>query len=598
MNRRVAVVGLLLILFGTSVFAWKAYVLDLPVRPTHPGGLWQIALRITARGDGSEGSIRAALPSSGPGQRVFGERWASDGLRFSIRSSPAGRTGIWAGRMRGVQQILYEFRVDLFPATPARNGQGPAGPERSDEGAASPAASPDLRDGEVPAAREAPRGTPARATGDPAPAPTASTLAAETREAALRSSPDFPASAKEVRDFLGALELPPARDADARVRALYSTVTHEIDTVDTASADALLTLAQREGSPRGKERLLITLLRASGIPARMAQGLQLGNGAPRERAWTEAWLNGGWVPMSTTAGFFGDLPTELLTLRSDDRDLVEGTGVAASGYAFTAREEQLSPAELGTLMMPPSPGLARFSLYQLGVPQQAALRLLLLLPLGALAVAVLRNMVGMPSYGTFMPVLIALALRGTGLARGLSLVAMVLAVGVVTRLLLERLRLLVVPRLALLLCVVVLAVAALALLGRGFEQRDLYTGILFPIVILTMLIERFSITMAEEGIAQALWKAGSSTLMAIMVYPIFRSPLAEHLMFSFPELVLVVMGILVLMGGYTGYRLAELLRFRVLAHDASAGAALGSLDALPPRQDERGDHERKTGVGT
>ncbi|MEW6268241.1 MAG: UUP1 family membrane protein, partial [Thermodesulfobacteriota bacterium] len=390
MNRRVAVVGLLLIAFGLSVFAWKAFVLELPLQPTQPGGLWQVEMQITARGSGGEGSIRAALPSSGPGQRVFGERWTSDGLRFSIRSGAEGRTGVWSGRMKGVHRIVYEFRVDLFPATPV-----PA------TGAA------------------AARNGAAREDGD-------ASLDKEVREAALRSTTDLPAGAEEIREHLAALDLPRSEDADARVRAIYSAVTHEIDTVDTASTDALLTLAQREGSARGKERLLVTLLRASGVPSRIVQGLQLGSGPPRPRIWTEAWLGGRWVPMSTTAGFFGELPAELLTLRSDDRDLVEETGLAASGYALTAREEQLSPEELGTLMVPPSPGLARFSLYQLAVPQQAALRLLLLLPLGALAVAVLRNVVGMPSYGTFMPVLIALALRGTGLARGLSLVAMVL----------------------------------------------------------------------------------------------------------------------------------------------------------------------------
>lgn len=552
MNRRVAVAGLVLIAFGASVFAWKAFVLDLPLRPTQPGGLWQVELRITARGDGAEGSVRAALPSSGPGQRVFAERSASDGLRFSIRSAADGRTGIWSGRISGVRRILYEFRVELFPENAAAALE-PVGPPRPGEG------------------------------GD---------LPKEAREAALRATPELPVGAKEVREFAAQLDLPAGEGRDARVRALYSAVTHEIATVRTASEDALLTLAQREGSPRGKERLLVTLLRTDKIPARLAQGLQLGSGHPKPRVWTEAWLGGRWVPMSTTAGFFGALPADLLTLRTNDRDLVEGTGVVASGYTLSAREEQLSPEELASLMMPPSPALARFSLYQLSVPEQAALRLLLLLPLGALAVAVLRNVVGMPSYGTFMPVLIALALRGTGLAHGLLLVVMILAVGILTRVLLERLRLLVVPRLALLLCVVVLAVAGLALLGQGIDQRELYTGVLFPIVILTMLIERFSITMAEEGIGQALWKAGSSTAMAVVVYPVFTSETAEHLMFSFPELVFVVMGVLVLMGGYTGYRLAELLRFRLLARDASEDWSSADLPA--PGRDAEPD-ERRTG---
>ena len=54
-------------------------------------------------------------------------------------------------------------------------------------------------------------------------------------------------------------------------------------------------------------------------------------------------------------------------------------------------------------------------------------------------------------------------------------------------------------------------------------------------------------------------------VVATAVYPIFHSTIAEHLMFGFPELTFVVMGVLVFMGGYTGYRVLDLLRFRAFA---------------------------------
>jgi hypothetical protein len=109
---------------------------------------------------------------------------------------------------------------------------------------------------------------------------------------------------------------------------------------------------------------------------------------------------------------------------------------------------------------------------------------------------------------------------------------------------------------------VILIVTLLGLVGLGFEQRDFYGGILFPIVILTMLIERFSLTMSEESLGEAMKKAGSSTLIAVIVYPIFISEVAAHVMFSFPELLFVIMGLLVWLGGYMGYRLSDLPRFR------------------------------------
>jgi hypothetical protein len=80
-----------------------------------------------------------------------------------------------------------------------------------------------------------------------------------------------------------------------------------------------------------------------------------------------------------------------------------------------------------------------------------------------------------------------------------------------------------------------------------------------------MLIERFSVTIAEEGLREALVRLGNSTLVALCAYPLFRSTFTEHLMFGFPEVVIAVTGVLVMIGGYTGYRVTELRRFRSLA---------------------------------
>jgi len=168
------------------------------------------------------------------------------------------------------------------------------------------------------------------------------------------------------------------------------------------------------------------------------------------------------------------------------------------------------------------------------------------------------------TFGTFMPVLVAFALREASLGYGLLMVALIVLLAILLRMLLESLHLLLVPRLAVLLCVVVLAIACLALMG-SFGGSELYQAVLFPMVILTMFVERFTLVMAEEGLRQALGRAAWTTLVAMAVYPIFHNTLAEHLMFGFPELTFVVIGVLVWMGGYTGYRLLDLLRFRAFA---------------------------------
>jgi transglutaminase-like putative cysteine protease len=518
MSRAAAFTGALLLAFGLAVFAFKVFVYDLPLAPTDARGLWQVALRITVRGNDRGGSVSALLPSSDAGQIVLDERAASDRLTFSIRTRGGQRVGIWSGRLRGTHELLYEFQVQSSGTTADLTQQ---------------------------ANRPVPE---------------------EVARSYLSPSAIFPSDSTEVVAALESLNLPGPQDLVARVRTLFAFVHHEIAIVPTAGDDALLALGQREGNAEGKERLLVTLLRAAGVPARAVRGLVLRDGAaPGEEIWTQAWVGGSWVLMSSVDGTFGTRPPDVVLLSVDERPLVDSTGTAALGHRYTSLREHLRPEEIAALMAPGNDVLDRLSLYRLPLPTQSALRLLLLLPLGALIVAVFRNAVGVPTYGTFMPVLIALALRGTSLGTGLMLVTLVLGLGIVTRLALERLRLLLVPRLSILLCLVVLTVTGLALLSGDIEVGALARGVLFPIVILTMLVERFSIAMAEEGWQTALVRAGWSVLVAVAVYPAFQSPLAEHLMFSFPELVFCIMGVLVWMGGYTGYRLADLLRFRLLA---------------------------------
>jgi hypothetical protein len=369
-----------------------------------------------------------------------------------------------------------------------------------------------------------------------------------------------------VKDLIESLRLPTPADQPARIRQLYSFVTHEIATVRSAGGDALLTLARREGNAEGKERLLVTLLRSAGMPARLVHGLELREGtAPEELLWVEAWVSERWVPMSSVQDFFETTPDDYIVLGRSNVPVVEATGVTAIGHRYQSLREHLRPDEIANLLAPDNAALAWLSLYRLPVAWQSVLRVLLLVPLGALVVATFRNLVGIMTYGTFMPVLIALALRGFPLYFGLALVAVVIALGYLARFGVERLRLLMVPRLSLVLCFVVLAVTLFALLGLETGLSGLFAGALLPIVILTMLIERVYITTSEEGFREAILRAFWSVLVASAIHPIFRSAHAEYLMFSFPELVIVVMGLLVWIGGYMGYRVSDLIRFRAFA---------------------------------
>ena len=160
-----------------------------------------------------------------------------------------------------------------------------------------------------------------------------------------------------------------------------------------------------------------------------------------------------------------------------------------------------------------------------------------------------------------MPVLMALAFRSTGLAFGLGIFAFVLIAGYGLRRLTNGLRLLLVPRLSMILTGVVACLMILALVGNHFAVHQFMAVGLFPFVILTMTIERFFITAEESGIAEAVRKAVGSAAVSVITYGIIHwEPLQLHFFLS-PELLLMVAGAQILVGRYTGLRLSELFRF-------------------------------------
>ena len=194
---------------------------------------------------------------------------------------------------------------------------------------------------------------------------------------------------------------------------------------------------------------------------------------------------------------------------------------------------------------------------------------MLMVPIGALVMVVMRNMIGIDAFGTFMPVLIALAFRETQLFWGVLWFTLLVALGLSIRFLLERLHLLLVPRLTAVLIVVVLLMLMISLLSNRLGIETGLSVALFPMVILAMTIERMSVVWEERGAADAVRAGLGSLLIAVIAYLAMGIAWVEHIVFTFPETLLVVLAVVLLAGRYTGYRLLELRRFRALAGDRS-----------------------------
>jgi hypothetical protein len=185
-----------------------------------------------------------------------------------------------------------------------------------------------------------------------------------------------------------------------------------------------------------------------------------------------------------------------------------------------------------------------------------------LIPLGAFVVVVLRNLVGIATLGTFMPVLLALALLEMPLKSGLIMFSVIVGAGLWFRFLLARLNMLVVPRVAACVVIVTLLMMILSVVSYKLGMRDGLQITLFPMIILAWTIERMSLIWEEEGKRSALMQVGGSLIVAVIAFAFMSVPQVKYWAFYFPELLLVLLALIILIGRYTGYRLSELFRFR------------------------------------
>ncbi len=307
--------------------------------------------------------------------------------------------------------------------------------------------------------------------------------------------------------------------------------------------------------------LLVDMLNHSGIPARTADGLKLEDARRRQslNPFLQIYDGERWLTFDPNTAEQG-VPERLLLWRQGSASLLDVVGGDNSEVSFSMLRQTVPALQLATMDVE-SNGLGFLSFYELPIEEQSMFRMLLLLPLGALVVAFMRIVIGIRTSGTFMPVLIAVAFVQTTLVPGLIAFLSVVSIGLVMRGYLSSLNLLLVSRISALIILVIFITAGLSIIGYQMGFNTGMTVTFFPMVIIAWTIERMSILWEEEGAHEVMIQGAGSLFVAILAYLLMSTPLAGHLTFNFPELHFAILGLILLMGQYTGYKLSELKRF-------------------------------------
>lgn len=503
-----------LLMLGGLITAWCRHAyMEIPFVPGEQKTVWLVDARIDFDADGQPVTARLGLPDNPDGYRSFSEQVLAPGYGFSVVMDNGVRSGEWTKRdATGLQTIYYKAQ---FVDT-----QGEVSAEKID--LESPQAQLVDWDG---AAQE--------------------TAATQVLETAWAKSSNVQSLAREL------------------IKILAST--------DVEQNAALLLSAETD-----KSALLQKLLNQAKIPARPALGLYLQD-ARRHQSLTrlvQAYDGKEWILFNPYTGEQG-VPANLLLWHTGSESILDVAGGTRSRVSFSMIRQTVPALDLVGAQNKDSL-FNLISIQRLPIEEQSMFKLLLLLPIGALVVVFMRIIIGLKTSGTFMPILIALAFLQTSLVLGLVSFVLVVAMGLVLRTYLSRLNLLLISRIATLVVLVIFIISVLSLVGYQMGLNTGMTITFFPMIIIAWTIERMSILWEEEGPKEVMVQGGGSLLVAVLAYALMKVSLIEHLTFNFPELNLVALALIMLMGQYTGYKLSELRRFRAMVDNADADKNSGA----------------------
>lgn len=516
----VFITGLLIILPMALLF-YKSEVLNLSLIPQMVDDVWNFHLTVRPKGD--QLSFSFPIPKPGPGQKISDEKLRTKDVEVFIDSSSDSSLATWSAKEPIKVRMTYSARVDLDHVVYKNIPKDYT--ERYPKGLQKYLKIPQLIPEDI--------------------------VAIETLERAI---------------------LEGSEDKTSLVRKIYYYVEEEIQR-NTAVKTIHETLNTGKGSPLIKAKLFNIMARRNGVPSRiviLARMPDLKDDQENKIRFTfanEVFLSNKWVPIDTNRGYFGERPDSFMVIYRNYEEvekLISKKKVSYSIQAERARINRYNKAEFRKEVVKSDSIFSKFSLYRLPLPLQTMFTTILLIPIGTLVLSLARNIIGVPTFGIFTPILLALFFKETSFGFGMLFFFIVVLIGIFERYILDKFYLLAVPRLSIILTMIIMLMIGYAFFSVDLAFISQKHLAFFPIVIITTIIERLSIQLAEEGIVNTLKTLFGTLVISVLVYSLyFISPL-EMFMFTNPELLFTIIGLLILVGKYKGYRISEFIRFRDL----------------------------------
>jgi hypothetical protein len=196
-----------------------------------------------------------------------------------------------------------------------------------------------------------------------------------------------------------------------------------------------------------------------------------------------------------------------------------------------------------------------------GVPVNTIV-LILMLPIIATIFAFARQIIGLRAFGIYIPTIVTVSFLALGITYGLTVFFVVLVMGTLLRVVMRRVRLSYIPRLAIVLTVTSFAILGLLAVGALTNQTTFVALAIFPILIMVALSEQFVAAQIEKGFTAAVFLTGETLILSIITYYLVSWDPFQSLILAYPEIILLTIVVNIFLGRWTGLRLTEYYRFR------------------------------------
>lgn len=389
-------------------------------------------------------------------------------------------------------------------------------------------------------------------------------LSADDRELYLQSGPQIQVESRLVT-ALYEKHFAEEIDKNRQIELIADYCENKILTIsDDGSPDAAGVLTRRKASSIGRARAMVALFRLAKVPARLITGFILAERpVARPHYWVEIYQDKQWRPFDPEDGYRYELPFNYLPVRRGGPEILrlkEGAnpisdyGITQTSSTVLTHRSEKNITEI-------------LNLSRLPVGAQSALVILLMLPLGALITTFFRNIVGIRTFGTFTPTLLALATVYADWRTATIIFLIVIVVGIAGRSLMPGFKLMKIPRLSIVFTLVAITMAVTISFLEYLHFTPAGHVVLLPLVVLTTIIDRVYSISDEDGVRIALQRLGWTIAVALVCFLLFQWQALGRLLLVYPELHFITLALLLLLGLYNQKKLSDFAYFRFLTEN-------------------------------